>query len=324
MTMTFNNEIIDIINKSKVVAICSHVKPDADCLGSASALKSALLKLDKEVDIFCDGEINDNFMFIPHMKDVNPSLKPYDLVIAVDCADISRVGHYCELFENHDNTLSIDHHFFGNSDQFTKYLVKYDCSSTAEILFHFINRLEVEIDADIATGLYAGMVSDTGGFMHANTTAELHTVVGQIMHLIPNVNDINYYLCKRRTMGQMELMKIALNNMKFIYNEKVAITYLTLKDFHKTNTLNNETFGIVDTCVNIDTIEMGILISEKSPSLYSVSFRGKNRNVALIAEAFGGGGHKLAAGCNIFGTHATVIEKIEKVIKDNYDRICQC
>ena len=62
----------------------------------------------------------------------------------------------------------------------------------------------------------------------------------------------------------------------------------------------------------------------KSPNLYSVSFRGKHRNVSIIAEAFGGGGHKLASGCNIFGTHNTIIEKIEKVIIDNYDRICEC
>ena len=322
--MTFNQEVIDVVKKSNVVAICCHIKPDADCLGSASALKSALLKLNKVVDIFCDGELSDNFMFIPHMKDINPTLKNYDLIIAVDSAEITRTGKFSSLFENNENTLSIDHHMFGNSSQFTKRLVKFDCSSTAEILFHFINALNVGIDGEVATGLYAGMVSDTGGFMHANTTAELHTVVGQIMHLVPNVVDVNYFLCKRRTMGQIELMKTALNNLKFICNGKVAITYLTLKDFKKTNTLNSETFGIVDTCVNIDTIEMGILISEKTPGLYSVSLRGKNRNVSVIAEAFGGGGHRLASGCNIFGTHATVIEKIEKVINDNYDRICEC
>ena len=76
--------------------------------------------------------------------------------------------------------------------------------------------------------------------------------------------------------------------------------------------------------VNIENIEIGILISEKSPNLYSVSLRGRDRNVSIIAEAFGGGGHKLASGCNIFGTHSTVIDKLEKVINDNYDRICKC
>lgn len=321
--MTVNNEILEVIKSSNNVAICCHIRPDADCLGSASALKSTLLKLGKSVDIFCDSEISDNYLFLPHIDKINPQPRNYDLVIAVDCAEISRTGSYNYLFD-YPNTLSIDHHLFGSNANFCKYLVKEDLSSTAEILFHIINALDVNMDADICTGLYAGMASDTGGFMHSNTTANLHKIVGQVMEFVPNIVDINYFLFKKRTKGQIELMKTALNNMKFICNGKVAVTFLTDKDFKKSNTINSETFGLVDICVNIEDVEIGILISEKSPNLYSVSLRGRNRNVSIIAEAFGGGGHKLASGCNIFGTHNTVIEKLEKVINDNYDRICEC
>lgn len=322
--MTISKQIIDVLNNSKNVAIFCHIKPDADCLGSASALKSALLKLNKKVDIFCDSEISDNYLFMPHINNANPSLGNYDLLIAVDCAEISRVGKYVELFKKHNNTLSIDHHLFGLNDSFTKYLVKEDCSSTAEILYYIFKQINIEIDKNIAIGLYSGMSSDTGGFMHSNTTANLHTIVGEIMVNITNIADINYYLFKKRTLGQIQLLKIALNNLKFICNNKVAITYLTDRDFKKSNTINSETFGIVDMCANIENVEIGILISERSPNLYSVSLRGKNKNVALIAEKFGGGGHKLASGCNIFGTHNTVVEKLEKVINENYDRICEC
>lgn len=321
--MTFNNEILDVIKKSNNVAICCHIRPDADCLGSASALKSTLLKLNKNADIFCDSEISDNYLFLPHIDKINPHVGVYDTYIAVDCADAPRTGKYAEMFRNNENTLSIDHHLF-NSAEFTKYTVKEDVSSTAEILYYLIKELGVEIEEEIAVGLYAGMSSDTGGFMHSNTTAQLHTIVGQIMDLIPNVTDINYYLFKKRTLGQVDLLKTALNNLTYICNKKVAITYLTDKDFKKTNTINSETFGIVDMCTNIEDIEIGILISEKSHNLYSCSLRGRNRNVALIAEVFGGGGHKLAAGCNIFGSYKTVIEKLEKAINDNYDRVCEC
>ena len=74
-------------------------------------------------------------------------------------------------------------------------------------------------------------------------------------------------------------------------------------------------------CVNIDTVDIGILISEKSPNLYACSLRGKNKDVSIIAKYFGGGGHKLASGCNIFGSYRAVISKLEKVINDNYDRL---
>ena len=323
--MTINKQILEILNNSNNVAICCHIRPDADCLGSASALKSVLLKQNKQkVDIFCDSEISENYLFLPHIDKINPNVSNYDLLIAVDCADITRVGKYEDLFKNHKNTLSIDHHFFGSHEPFTKVELKEELSSTAEILYHLFKEMEIELDESIAVGLYAGMAADTGGFMHANTTADLHTVVGQVMSFLPNVVDINYYLFKKRTAGQIELMKCALNNLRYINDGKVAITYLLERDFKRTNTINSETFGLVDIVTNIENVEIGILISEKTPKLYSVSLRGRDRNVSLIAEAFGGGGHKLASGCNIFGTYNTVIEKLEKVIKDNYDRICQC
>ena len=322
--MTINNEIKEILLNSKNVAIFCHIRPDADCLGSASALKCALLNLGKNVDIFCDSEISENYLFIPYIDKINPTVSAYDLLVAVDCADLPRTGKYAELFVNHTNTLSIDHHLFGVRDDFTTLTVKEDLSSTAEILYNMFRQFDIEIDSNIATGLYAGMASDTGGFMHSNTTAELHMAVGEIMHLIPNIVDINYFLFKKRTAGQIQLMKTALNNLRFICDGKVAITYLTDRDFKKSNTINSETFGLVDLCNNIENVEIGILISEKSPNLYSVSLRGRNRNVSLIAEKFGGGGHKLASGCNIFGTHNTVTEKLEKVILENYDRICEC
>lgn len=321
--MTVNNQILEVIKKSNNVAICCHIRPDADCLGSASAFKSVLIKLGKNVDIFCDSEISENYLFLPYIDKINPKCGDYDLVIAVDCGDIGRTGKYSKLFTNGSNSLSFDHHFYG-SEEFTKYVVKEDFSSTAEILYFVINELGIEIDTDIATGLYAGMASDTGGFIHSNTTAQLHTIVGKIMDKIPNVDDINYYLFKKRTLGQIQLMKTALNNLRYICNGKVAISYLTDRDFKKSNTINSETFGLVDICLNIEGIEIGILISEKSQNLYSVSLRGRGRNVSIIAEAFGGGGHKQAAGCNIFGTHNTVIDKLEKVILENYDRICEC
>ena len=322
--MTFSKDVIDILNNSNNVAICCHIKPDADCLGSASALKSALLKLGKSnIDIFVDDEVNDNYMFLPHINKINPIMGVYDTIIAVDCGDASRVGKYITLFEENENTISIDHHLI-LEEKFTKFLENDGLSSAAETIYHLVKQLNIEMDNDIATGLYAGIASDTGGFMHANSTAEVHFVIGDIMKYLTNVVDINYYLFKRRTLGQIGLLKTALNNINFICDNKVAITYLTYRDFERNNSLNSETFGIVDYCVNIDGIEIGILISEKSPNLYSCSLRGRNRNVAVIAEHFGGGGHALAAGCNIFGGYKSIISKIEKVIIENYDRICKC
>lgn len=322
--MNFKKEVLDLINNSSNVAIVAHVRPDADCLGSASALKGALLSLNKRADIYCDGEISENFLCLPYISEINqPVLGSYDLVVAVDCNDIDRTGEYGQLFRTHENTLSIDHHMTDDIEKtrFTKLLVKKEISSTAEMLFYLFKQLGVEFCPQVCTGLYAGILTDTGGFLHSNTTAETHKVISEIMEFVPNVNDINYNLLKKRTVGQINVLKIALRNLRYICNGKVAITYLTENDFKSNGLLTSENYGIVDTCVNIDSVDIGILISEKSKNLYACSLRGKGKDVSIIASHFGGGGHKPASGCNIFGSYSAVIRKLEKAINELYDRL---
>lgn len=322
--MNFSNEVVNLIKNAKNVAIVTHVRPDADCLGSASALKGALLSLGKTADIYCDSEISQNFLVIPFIDKVNlPDNTNYDTVIAVDCGDENRVGSYLSLFKLCHNTLCIDHHIGATPDEgkFTNLLVKEPTASTAEILYYLFLQMGIKLNEQICIGLYSGILTDTGGFLHSNTTPDTHIVAGEILKHITNMTDINYNLLKKRTVGQINILKIALKNLRYICNGKVAITYLTERDFKENGLLNSENYGIVDTCVNIDTVDIGILISEKSKNLYAVSLRGKDKDVSIIARIFGGGGHKPASGCNIFGSYNAVISKLEKAINDNYDRL---
>ena len=322
--MNFDNEVLNLIKNANSVAIVTHVRPDADCFGSASALKGALLSLGKKADIYCDSEISKNYLCLPFIDKINTAeCKSYDTIIAVDCNDISRTGIYSELFKTHENTLSIDHHISPNMEEemFSKLLVKEPVSSTAEMLYHLFRALDVKLSSEICIGLYAGILTDTGGFLHSNTTPETHIVAGEILRYVPNITEINYMMCQKRTVGQINVLKTALKNLRYICDGKVAITYLTEKDFKDNGLLNSENYGIVDTCVNIETVEIGILISEKSRNLYACSLRGRGKDVSIIARCFGGGGHKPAAGCNIFGSYNAVIQKLERAINENYDRL---
>lgn len=319
--MRFDNKIISNLKNAKKVAIFTHKRPDADCLGSASALKQVLAKLGAKCDIFCDGIINDNYLFMKHIDEVNNStLNSYDLGVAVDCSDLNRLGKYSSLFSTIDETMKIDHH--KTAEDFAKLNHVEIVGSTCEILYDLIKELGVEFDLDIAASLYAGVASDTGCFMHDSTTANTHFVAGELLKYGFDLDKVNYLLFKRKTIGQVNLLSRALSHMRFLCGNKVAITYLTRKDFQEFGCANTETFGIVNTCVDIDIVDIGVLVSEDKPGLYACSFRGKGKvDVSKICEEFGGGGHVRAAGCNIFGTYKTVISKIEKVIDEYYARI---
>ncbi|MBO7218563.1 MAG: bifunctional oligoribonuclease/PAP phosphatase NrnA [Clostridia bacterium] len=311
--MRIKNNVIEALQNSQNVAIFIHTRPDADCIGSASALKICLEELGKEVDIYCDSEIQSCYQYIKHSNIINYPSKiiEYDTCVALDCSDIYRLGKYSTMFEAAETTVKIDHHATGTD--FAKVNFVKNVSSTGEIIYYIFKALKVKVNHDAANSLYSAIASDTNCFMNMNTTPDAHKIAYELFKIGFNFDKANYFLFKRKTLGQVEMQKIALNHIRFFLDKRVAITYLKMEDFEKCYISNNETFALVDTCINIQNVEIGIMISEIKPNLYACSIRGKGRiDVSKVASAFGGGGHLQAAGCNIFGSYKTVMNKLVK------------
>lgn len=310
--MKINKEAINMIKNSNNVAIFVHIKPDGDCLGCASALKEALLQLGKKVDIYCDDEVPSNFMFLAHINDVNKPLiseNDYDLAIAVDASDLKRIGKYAELFKSIKNSIKFDHH--KTIENFATINIVEPTSSACLILYYYILQF-AKINKEIACALYAGISSDTGCYVHTNTTSEDHYVSAKLIDYGFDLNQANYYLFKLRTKPQIMLAQVAFNSLQFLQDGKLAILSITEKDFKETNTSQKDTFFLPDIVINIEGVKVGVAISEEKNGLFRCSFRSVgDYDVSLLAQIFGGGGHKNASGCNIFGHLPTVIKKIE-------------
>ena len=309
--MKISDKVFEAIHKSNKVAIFTHMRPDADALGSSCAMKMFLEKMGKSADIYVDAEeISLNYNFIKGVSRVNcPVLREYDTAIALDCGDFGRLGKYGQMYNSIETRLNIDHHI--TNDNFGEINCVFGTSSTGEIVYTIFKAMHVSPNRDIATALYSALASDTGCFQHGNTTANTHKVAGQLFKYKIDINKINYYLFKRRSWGQVMLLETALKNLRLYLDGKLAVMYLKQSNFKECNVSNNESFGLVDYCVNIEKVEVGILISEIKPNLYAVSIRGKGMvDCSKLALAFGGGGHPDAAGCNIFGTCNSVINKL--------------
>lgn len=314
--MKINNKIFEYIHKCKSVAIFTHIRPDADALGSSCAFKMYLEKLGKSADIYCDAEdISINYNFIKYVSKINnPQLKEYDTAIALDCGDLNRLGKYETMYNSIETRINIDHHISNPNFGMVNCVV--DSSSTGEIVYSIFKAMKLKPDKDIATALYAAVASDTGCFQHSNTTSDSHKIAGQLLRYKIDINKANYYLFKRRSWGQILLLQTALKNLKLYLDGKLAIMFIKANQFKECNVGNNESFGLVDYCVNIEKVEVGILISEIKPNLYAVSIRGKgNVDCNKLGAVFGGGGHANAAGCNIFGSCNSVIGKLVRATK---------
>lgn len=309
--MKTNNDIVNALKNSKRVAIFIHTNPDGDCLGSASALKQALVSLNKEVDIFSDSPIPDNYMFIKYMDEVrhDENVEGFDLHVSVDCPDAKRSGKYSIYFNKIDNTVSIDHHKSRECFAKLSHVVE-DCSSAALLIYYYVKEL-TDLNVDIATALYAGISSDTGCFMHSNTSSEEHRVAAELIDYGFNLDMVNQYLFKYTTLAKFDLTKRAYTGAEFFANGKVGLFKLVAKDIIETGADLSDTTGLVNLITNVNGCEVGIMLYEKENGLFRCSLRSSGRvDVSVIAEQFGGGGHMYAAGCNIFGCLKTAKAKI--------------
>lgn len=315
--MIINNtqEIIKSINSGKSFAIVTHVNPDGDCIGSGLSLYKALKLLNKQVDIFCDDIISKNLIEIKGHEAVSYNLidgKYYDTVIAVDCSEINRTGKFGVLFDEKKSiTIAIDHHV--SHIKFTKYaLVDEDAAATCEILYFVLKKMNL-IDDDIAETLFSGLVTDSGCFCFSNTTKQTMQVATELFSYRFDASNLIYRIFKKVSLPVFKMRNEVLSGAYFTSNGRIAIAELSIEILQKYNLDKSSSEGLSNMLLDIDVIDIAIVMLQVSKNLYKISIRSKAPVHAVeVAKAFGGGGHNLAAGCQIAGNKYDVKDKLER------------
>ena len=309
------DEIAGILKNARRAAFFAHVRPDGDSLGAAAALAGVMEKQGKTCALFCDGEIGAFYDPVPGIKKVSggtADFNSFDVTVALDCAEASRLGKYAGAFKKCRPTVNIDHH--RTNDRFAKYnYVDAQASSTCEIVFGLINGF-AELDDDAAACLYIGISTDTGNFTHANTTPAAHMITARLLEYNVDFSYLNYKFFKETTLPRTRLLTRALNSLRLFRDNKIAVIFLTLSDLAACGCKSYDTEGIVDYSINIDGVEAGVCISETARNSYKVSLRSKRIDASAAASIFGGGGHRQAAGCMLQGKAEDVIDKIVNAI----------
>ena len=255
MNNMFDKKLLELIKSSNNIALFTHMRPDGDCLGSAIALGLALEKEGKKVDYYCPTEINESFAFLPNIKKFNKrKINEYDLTIALDCSDLNRLSNTAEQFLSVKNTVKIDHHV--SEDDFAKWNYVYHLPSTGEIIFSLLDALKLCIDKDIATALYSAVSSDTGCFVHSNTTADTHKIASCLMDLGADFNTANYWLFKYRSKGQLELIKCAFDNLVFLADNEITFTYVNKKDLEKCNLTAIDSYILINNFTDFECTKL--------------------------------------------------------------------
>lgn len=307
--------IIKLINKSRTIAVISHISPDGDTVGSAIALYEALKMYGKEPYIFSDDDIPEKLSIIGDVTQYNRTrLDSYDLAISVDTASYERMGGARSEFEKARKTAVIDHHI--SNTRYASVNVVEEAAATAEIMVDLISEF-TELNDKIARALYAGLVTDTGCFQYSSVTPNTFRVAGILKQY-----DISAHILTERLMSIVDKKVFDLRNRvlakaEFYHDGKIAIAVITAEDFKATETTSADTDGIVNILRSVKGVAVGVVMTEHVTGIYKLSIRTNDDvNANYVAMQFGGGGHMRASGCRIAGALEEVRERVLKACAD--------
>ncbi|MCR4440923.1 MAG: bifunctional oligoribonuclease/PAP phosphatase NrnA [Peptococcaceae bacterium] len=312
------------IRGAEKIILLIHEKPDGDCLGSALALGLGLKSMGMRPSVLLLEEAPEVYRFLPG-QELLEVRKPGRIsdnipVVAVDCAEISRMGYEIPA---KNPVVNIDHHI-SNSLFGSLNIVDTNAAATGEIIYRLFLEGGVEITPGMATCLYVALATDTGNFTYSNTTPETFRIAGDLLSLKSDMRLIRENLYETRPVGELLMMKAALETLFFTQNGRIAacvLSYETIKHHHLFET---ETDSLVGLLRATKGVEIAALFKELTRGEIKVSFRSKDSaDVNKLAAEFGGGGHPRAAGCTVKGTLAQVVKDVlaaaEKMIRDGGD-----
>jgi phosphoesterase RecJ-like protein len=301
--------------------VTTHENPDGDALGSMLAMKLALDQLDKDSKMYLAGDapLPAEYAFMP-LGDLQRRL-PEDastrVLLAVDCANESRLGPDPEVLQQSPQVIDIDHHHdntrFGDIN-----VIDASASSTGELLRDLFEVLEVRLTPDIAEALYIALVTDTGRFQYTNTTPKSLRLAAELVESGADLHRVFQGVYETVQFAKLKLLARALERARVYEGGRLVVSYLLRDDFNDVGAAEPYSEGIIDYLRAVEGADMAVLIREPPRSTgpaRRVSLRASHDelDVSAIARKSNGGGHRQAAG---FSSEQTIEEITEFVRRE--------
>jgi len=205
----------------------------------------------------------------------------------------------------------IDHHI-EPQDFCNVCILDFDASSTGEIIWRILKKLDIKIDSNIASALYTAIMTDTGSFRFERTNSEIHRIVAELIDCGANPTEIYEKVYNQNSLNIVKLLGLALASLELFYDGKLSVMTITDEMFRNTQTNDDDIEGFVEKTLMIKGVLAGILITEVARKKeIRISIRSKGDiNVRELAYRFGGGGHLNASGVRIYGSDFQTTRKM--------------
>ncbi len=295
------SQVVELIENKSKFAITTHIKPDGDGVGSSLGLCWLLRSLGKNAEVIVHGDVPQAYRSLPgadEIRDVKTIDGKYDAVFIIECSDIDRPG--IAGLES-EFTVNIDHHatsgHFGSINW-----IDSTASAVGEMIYNLCKAIGGKITKDIAECVYMALVTDTGSFHFPNTSDRTLKVASELIKAGAKPSEIGEAVYYNYPWSRIELMRQVLDTVKRDKTGRIASMRQTLEMHDNAGAVDGDNNGFVNIPLAAKDVVAVVYMREIGPNKYRASLRSKGDiNVAKVAEKFGGGGHKNAAGLGIDG-----------------------
>lgn len=315
-------EVCGALLSGERLLILSHHNPDGDAIGSSIALAAGLEALGKRCDIVNADGVPANLTWLPRAERVHLAPEEgagYDRVVLLDCGSLERTGFGGGLLGPGRHLVNIDHHP-GNDRFGAANLIDPEACATAELVHDVLLALPAPLGFTAATGIYTGILTDTGCFRFSNATPRAFEIASRMVSKGVDPASVAQMVFDQQPLGRLRLLSLVLETLELSPRDKVASVVVSREMLRRTHTGVEDVEGFANYPRSVCGVEVGVLLREEGPDRYRLALRSKGRvDVARIARELGGGGHRNAAGATVEGRLGELKRRIYARVEDALD-----
>jgi phosphoesterase RecJ-like protein len=315
--------LVEVLQNCQKVVLTSHVRPDCDALGSELGMLGILEAIGKDVRIVNAQATPPTLAWIDPDRRIESlqtgvkkaDLTDRDLFLIVDTSAWAQLGAMADVAkEMRAKVLVIDHHV-SEDDLSDRWFKDTTAEATARIISEVALRLKVPLTERIATPLYAGLSTDTGGFRFPSTSAETFRVAGRLVDAGASPPAVYRELFEQDSLARIHLVGRTLAGAKPAHDGKVIYSTVRQSDIKEVNALPSDTEDLVNLTLAVKGTEVAVILIEQPDARVKVSFRSRGKvDCNLLAATFNGGGHKAAAGTILPGPFDEALAKVTAAV----------
>lgn len=307
----------ELVHKHQRFLLTTHVRPDADGLGSMLALAGGLRWLGKDSRLVLASTFPSRYRFMDPEGQLRQFDPPWDeyrsaqAAIILDTGTWNQLGAFGTFLQDFPGPRAVIDHHMTQDDLGAKRYVDTAAEATGRLVHEALGHLQVPVSPAIAAHLFCALAMDTGWFRHGNTRPESLELAAVLVRAGADPTALYEELFERNSEGRLRLLGRVLERLGTACGGKVAWLELYQSDYEATGSKPQDSEDLVNYPRSLDGVEVGLFFMEQPRGGVKVSFRSKGQvDVARLAERWGGGGHRQASGAILTTTLAEARSRV--------------